>query len=227
MNEFLQSLKVKLDSYNKSFPEDRVYVQLDKPLYKPGETIWLSAFIRNATDMKASDKSDILYVELIDPKGNVAQKHQLIAHKGKTSADFLLDENVMGGIYKVKAYTNWQKNANDFFEKEIQVQKVVLPRLKMKMEFLKKAYGPGDEVVSKVDLQTLENQPLSNYSVKYMVQLNGQKLTESKLTSDNEGLEYVKFQLPNELTTNDGLLNVMIDYEGRTESISRLSLIHI
>ena len=127
----------------------------------------------------------------------------------------------MGGIYKVKAYTNWQKNANDFFEKEIQVQKVVLPRLKMKMEFLKKAYGPGDEVVSKVDLQTLENQPLSNYSVKYMVQLNGQKLTESKLTSDNEGLAYVKFQLPNELTTNDGLLNVMIDYEGRTESISR------
>lgn len=221
MNEFLQSLKVKLDNYNKSFPEDRVYVQLDKPLYKPGETIWLSAFIRNATDMKASDKSDILYVELIDPKGNVAQKYQLIAHKGKTSADFLLDENVMGGIYKVKAYTNWQKNANDFFEKEIQVQKVVLPRLKMKMEFLKKAYGPGDEVVSKVDLQTLENQPLSNYSVKYMVQLNGQKLTESKLTSDNEGLAYVKFQLPNELTTNDGLLNVMIDYEGRTESISR------
>lgn len=221
MNEFLQSLKVKLDKYNQSVPEDRVYVQLDKPLYKPGETIWLSAFVRNASSMKASYKSDILYVELIDPKGNVAQKHQLIARKGKTNADFLLDENVMGGIYKVKAYTNWQKNTNDFFEKEIQVQKVVLPRLKMKMEFLKKAYGPGDEVVSKVDLQTLENQPLSNYGVKYIVQLNGQKLTESKLTSDNEGLAYVKFQLPNELTTNDGLLNVMIDYEGRTESISR------
>ena len=221
MNDFLKSLKTKLANFNNEYPEDRVYVQLDKPLYKPGETIWLSAFVRNASNMKASEKSDILYVELIDPKGNVSQKHQLIAHKGKTNADFLLDENVMGGIYKVKAYTNWQKNTNDFFEKEIQVQKVVLPRLKMKMEFLKKAYGPGDEVVSKVDLQTLENQPLSNYNVKYIVQLNGQKLTESKLTSDNEGLAYVKFQLPNELKTNDGLLNVMIDYEGRTESISR------
>lgn len=221
MNDFLKSLKTKLDNFNSEYPEDRVYVQLDKPMYKPGETIWLSAFIRNASTMKTSQKSDILYVELIDPKGNVSQKHQLIAHKGKTNADFLLDENVMGGIYKVKAYTNWQKNSNDFFEKEIQVQKVVLPRLKMKMEFLKKAYGPGDEVVSKIDLQTLENQPLSNYNVKYIVQLNGQKLTESKLTSDNEGLAYVKFQLPNELKTNDGLLNVMIDYEGRTESISR------
>lgn len=221
MNDFLKSLKSKLANFNNEYPEDRVYVQLDKPMYKSGETIWLSAFVRNASTMKASEKSDILYVELIDPKGNVSQKHQLIAHKGKTNADFLLDENVMGGIYKVKAYTNWQKNTNDFFEKEIQVQKVVLPRLKMKMEFLKNAYGPSDEVVAKVDLQTLENQPLSNYNVKYMVQLNGQKLTESKLTSDNEGLAYVKFQLPNELKTNDGLLNVMIDYEGKTESISR------
>lgn len=221
MNEFLQSLNDKLNKYTQHFPEDRVYLQLDKPLYKPGETIWLSAFIRNAADMKASEKSDILYVELIDPKGNVAQKHQLIAHKGKANADFLLDENVIGGIYKVKAYTNWQQNVNNFFEKEIQVQKVVLPRLKMKMEFIKKAYGPGDNVVSKVNLQTLENQPLSNYGVKYIVQLNGQKLTESKLTSDSKGLVYVKFQLPNDLATNDGLLNVMIDYEGRTESISR------
>ena len=108
MNDFLKSLKTKLSNFNSEYPEDRVYVQLDKPLYKPGETIWLSAFVRNASTMKASDKSDILHVELIDPKGNVAQKHQLIAHKGKTNADFLLDENVMGGIYKVKAYTNWQ-----------------------------------------------------------------------------------------------------------------------
>ena len=221
MNDFLKSLKTKLSNFNSEYPEDRVYVQLDKPMYKPGETIWLSAFIRNAADMKASDKSDILHVELIDPKGNVAQKHQLIAHKGKTNADFLLDENVMGGIYKVKAYTNWQKNTNDYFEKEIQVQKVVLPRLKMKMEFLKKAYGPGDEVVSKIDLQTLENQPLSNYNIKYIAQLNGQKLIEKKMNTDESGLAYMRFELPENLTTNDGLLNVMIDYEGKTESISR------
>ena len=123
MNDFLKSLKTKLANFNNEYPEDRVYVQLDKPLYKPGETIWLSAFVRNASNMKASEKSDILYVELIDPKGNVSQKHQLIAHKGKTNVDFLLDENVMGGIYKVKAYTNWQKNTNDFFEKKFRCKK--------------------------------------------------------------------------------------------------------
>ena len=34
-------------------------------------------------------------------------------------------------------------------------------------------------------------------------------------------MRYIKFNLPKELKTNDGLLNIMIDYNGSTESISR------
>lgn len=220
-NEFLKGLKEKMKSFNNQNPEDRVYLHFDKPMYKPGETIWFSAFVRNGVDLKPSDKSEILYTELIDPKGNVAQKHNLIAKKGKANADFFIDKNAMGGIYKVKAYTNWQKNANSFFEKEIQIQKVVLPRLKMKLEFQRKAYGPGDDVIAKLDLNTLENLPLSDYEFEYVAQLNGKKLLGKKLSTDNTGNAYVKFELPEDLATNDGLLNVMIAFEGKTESISR------
>jgi len=220
-NVFLKDLKEKIKSYNEQNPEDRVYLQFDKPMYKPGETIWFSAFVRNGVDLKASNKSEILYAELIDPKGNVVTKHNLIARKGKTNADFLIDKNAMGGLYKVKAYTNWQKNTNTFFEKEIQVQKVVLPRLKMKLEFQRKAYGAGDNVIAKLDLNTLENMPLSDYEFDYVAQLNGEKLLGKKMSTDNTGNAYVKFQLPKDLKTNDGLLNVMIAFEGKTESISR------
>ena len=220
-NQFLSDLKQKIKSYNEQNPEDRVYLQFDKPMYKPGETIWFSAFVRNGVDLKPSIKSEILYIELIDPKGNVTQKHNLIARKGKANADFFIDKNAMGGIYKVKAYTNWQKNTNAFFEKEIQVQKVVLPRLKMKLEFQRKAYGPGDNVIAKLDLNTLENMPLSDHDFDFVAQLNGQKLLGKKMTTDNTGNAYVKFELPKDLATNDGLLNVMIDFEGKTESISR------
>ncbi|MCB0400875.1 MAG: carboxypeptidase regulatory-like domain-containing protein [Flavobacteriales bacterium] len=220
-NAFLKDLKEKIKTINEERPEDRVYLHLDKPMYKPGETIWFSAYVRNGVDLKASKKSEILYAELIDPKGNVVQKHNLIARKGKANADFFLDHQVMGGIYTVKAYTNWQKNDNSCYEKEIQVQKVVLPRLKMKLEFQRKAYGPGDQVIAKLDLNTLENKPLSDYECNYVAQLNGEKLLGKKLTTDGTGTAYVKFDLPAELATNDGLVNVMIDFEGKTESISR------
>ncbi len=220
-NAFLKDLKEKIKTFNEERPEDRVYLHFDKPMYKPGETIWFSAYVRNGVDLKASKKSEILYAELIDPKGNVVTKHNLIARKGKANADFFIDKNALGGIYKVKAYTNWQKNENAFFEKEFQVQKVVLPRLKMKLEFQRKAYGPGDQVIAKLDLNTLENMPLGDHECKYVANLDGQKLLGKKLTTDGTGTAYVKFDLPKELTTNDGLVNVMIDYEGKTESISR------
>ncbi|MGZ3899508.1 MAG: hypothetical protein ACXVNQ_04015, partial [Bacteroidia bacterium] len=35
-NEFIRSLKEKLTEYNHKLPEDRVYLQLDKPFYEPG-----------------------------------------------------------------------------------------------------------------------------------------------------------------------------------------------
>lgn len=220
-NEFLSDLKSKIKTFNEERPEDRVYLQFDKPMYKPGETIWFSAFIRNGVDLKPSKKSEILHVELIDPKGNVSQKINLIAHKGKTNAEFAITKNMMGGLYKVKAYTNWQKNDKTFFEKEIQVQKVVLPRLKMKLEFQRKAYGPGDNVIAKLDLNTLTNMPLSDHDFKYVAMLNGEKILTKNFSTNEIGEAYVKFELPEALATNDGLLNIMIDYEGRTESISR------
>ena len=220
-NDFLIGLTAKLKKINTERPEDRVYLQFDKPMYKPGETIWFSAYIRNGSDLKPSVKSEILHVELIDPKGNVSKKINLIAHKGKTNAEFEITNSMMGGLYKVKAYTNWQKNDNTFFEKEIQVQKVVLPRLKMKLEFQRKAYGSGDKVVAKLDLNTLENLPLSDYNFEYVAMLNGEKILTKKLVTNQIGEAYVKFDLPKELKSNDGLLNVMIAYEGKTESISR------
>jgi len=220
-NEFLNNLKSKLKELDNENPEDRVYLQFDKPMYKPGETIWFSAYVRNGSDLKPSIKSEILHAELIDPKGNVIETRNLIAQKGKTNSEFEITENMMGGLYKVKAYTNWQKNSSTFFEKEIQVQKVVLPRLKMKLEFQRKAYGPGDDVIAKLDLNTLENKPLSDYEFNYVAQLNGKNILTKKFNTNEIGEAYVKFELPEELATNDGLLNIMIAYEGKTESISR------
>jgi hypothetical protein len=222
-NEFIKSVKEKVSAYNKQMPEDRLYVQMDKPLYSPGETMWLSVFIRNGQTLKSSKKSDIVHVELINPKGTVEKTINLIATNGVAAGDFQLGEEVVGGQYKVRAYTNWMKNVSldNKFEKEVTVQDVILPNLKMKLDFEKKAFGAGDEVVAKLNLNTNENKPLSNYSIRYVSTVDGVKIIEKAETTDENGEKYIHFKLPAALTSNDGLLNVMIDYNGSTESISR------
>ncbi len=219
INELLEELK----KTNEERPEDRVYIHTDKPMYKPGETVWLSTYVREGASLKASKKSGIVHVELINPKGAVAKKISLIADNGQACGDFDISEEAPGGMYKVKAYTNWQKNDENpaYFVKELQVQKVVLPRLKMKLDFERETYGAGDAVKAELDLNTNANQPLANYTFDYVVNLAGQQLLKKNGTTNTKGEANITFDLPTKLESNDGILNVMIQYQGLTESISR------
>jgi len=219
----VDDIAAKLKNYYSLKPEDRIYAQFDKPMYSPGETIWFNIFVRNGLDFSKSDKSDIVNVEFINPKGGIEKSYKVIAQNGVAAANIDLDAELAGGLYKVKVYSEWQKNdANPaIFEKELQVQKLVLPRLKMKLDFLRKAYGAGDEVKFKLNLNTNENQPLAKFNVNTTASLEGVPFETKNATTDENGFVVISFQLPKDLKTNDGLVNVMIDYEGQTESISR------
>ncbi len=222
-NSFLDHLQTSLVKFTDRLPGERIYLQLDKSLYSPGETIWYEAYIRNDENLLPSHQSDILHVEFIDPKGSVSQQFALIIKDGVTSGDIYIDENLPGGIYKVRAYTQWQKNLRDafYFEKEIQIQNFVLPKLKMKLEFVRKAFGAGDNVTATVAINTLDNKPLAGTDIKYIVNIAGNKFMESSEHTDHSGMALVSFKLPKDLSTTDGLLGILVDHEGRVESISR------
>ncbi len=234
-DEWLKKLTQINTSFQDNYSSERVYLHLDKPFYKPAETIWFQAYVQDETTLEPSKRSDILHVEFIDPKGNVAKKIQLILEEGTASGEFDLTEDAAGGLYKIKAYTKWQENfvvensENDkdkngnplIFEKEITVQKVVLPRLKMKLDFEKDAYGAGDKVEANLDLQSLTNEALADKEVDFVVSLKGQVISKSKAKTDEEGKTVISFELPKKLDTADGLLNVLLSHNGQTESISR------
>ncbi|MFN8300171.1 MAG: MG2 domain-containing protein [Chitinophagales bacterium] len=221
-SDFITALKKKFSSFNEKARQDRLYLQTDKTLYSPGETVWFSAFLRDEQTLKPSVNSDVLHVEFITPKGTTARHYKLVASNGIAKGDIDLS-GMVGGIYKLRAYTDYQKNDTSalVFEKEITVQSVVMPRLKMKLEFEKKAYGKGDEVVANLELHTNANTPLVKTKVKFSAMLEGKELNASSVTTDAAGKTQIKFNLPQSLNTTDGVVNAMIDFEGTTESISR------
>gem|GEM_PF-1670583 len=220
-SSFFQKLFNQLSLHNERTSPEKVYLQFDRTFFEPGEDIWFNAYLRDANSLKASPKSEILYVELLGPNGSVLKKINLLAKGGTAAGDFKLDAKAPGGLYKIRAYTNWMRNTNEAFERNLQVQATVLPRLRMELDFMKKAYGPGDVVEAKLDLNTLANAPLSNYDFTGKASLEGQQFMEVSGKTDGRGHAKVKFDLPKGLETNDGLLNVLIQYNGQTESISR------
>ena len=209
-----------LNNYTAHYQNEKVFIHLDKTIYKPTEAVWFTVFVRNGNRLTAS-LSELVYVELIAPNGKTLKTLTLLAADGMAAGDFQLTDDFVGGLYKIKAYTKWQQNTGDAFEKTLQVQKTVLPKLNMKLEFTRKTYGAGDEVVADLILETVTNQALANQDFDFTVSLAGQQILSEKAKTNGKGKTEIKFSLPKNLKTNDGLLNVMIPYNGSTESIAR------
>ncbi len=218
---FLQELMAKFQMYQSDTKEEKVYLHLDRKYYEPAEDIWFSAYVRDAQTFQKSTQSGVVYVELLDPKGSKLEMQTLLTKDGKATGGFHLDEQLKGGLYKIKAYTKWQQNTNAFFQQDITVQKAVLPNLNMQLNFDRKAYGAGSEVEAILDLNTLTNEPLAQQVFTAVYSLDGEQVKQFDAKTDNEGRAKVVFELPKNLNTNDGLLNIMIAYKGQTESISR------
>jgi alpha-2-macroglobulin-like protein len=218
---FLKALFEKFQKHQKQLSPDKVYLHFDKTLYKPGEKIWISAYVRDAASLAPSTKSDIIYVELLNPRGAVENSIVLIAEKGQAVGDFQLAANAKGGTYKLKAYTKWQKNTNEFFERTIQVQAVVLPNLNMKLEFERDAYGPGVQAAAQLSLESLDKQPLVKHDFNFVASFDGLETLKGSGKTDENGIAKINLELPKTLKTNDALLNIKFNYKGQTESISR------
>ena len=222
-SKFLDKLSKKNTDFLTDYTGDRLYLQTDKSLYKPGETIWFSGYLRNESDLKASSNSGIIHVELISPQQSTVNHIKLVTKEGKTHGDILLHESLPGGIYTLKAYSNWQMNDTNalIFEKKIQLQKTVLPNLLLNLEFKEKGFGPGDWVTADFKVRTLNDLPLANHKLQYSVMIKGKSIQEAQLETDSIGKIKIKFQLPENLNSADGILNIVIDYRGSKESISR------
>ncbi len=149
------------------------------------------------------------------------EKHEHL-HNSADNGSFLIKSDYAGGIYKLKAYTSWQTNWGEeaFFTKEITVQKVITPRLLLKLDFEKKAYGAGDTVSAKLKVTDLNDRKTTGSIAKSTVRIGGIAVQ----TLENEtaaGEATVQFRLPHDLNTSDGILQVVVTDKGTEESITR------
>jgi len=105
------------------FPFEKVYLHLDKPYYATGDTLWFKAYIVIGGKHQLSALSNVLNVELIDGRDSVKQSVKLFVRNGLCQGDFDLPFTLESGNYRIRAYTNWMRNAGDdyFFDKTISI----------------------------------------------------------------------------------------------------------
>ncbi|MBO7592959.1 MAG: hypothetical protein J6T00_06295, partial [Bacteroidaceae bacterium] len=113
-------------NFNKVVPQEKVYLHFDNMGYFENETLWFKAYVTRTYDGHLSDLSKVLYVELLNPTGDVLQTLKYpIDSLGMSHGEMKLDTIMGAGLYEVRAYTRYMTNwgANAVFSRVIPVWK--------------------------------------------------------------------------------------------------------
>ena len=103
--------------FSRATPQEKVYLHFDNTGYFKGETMWMKAYVtRSATNGHGlnryipTDISKVLYVELLNPSGQVVERRKLKIENGEAEGDILLDSLYGNGFYEVRAFTRYMRN---------------------------------------------------------------------------------------------------------------------
>ena len=88
--------------FSRYYPQEKVYLHLDNTGYFKGETIWFKAYVVRCDTEQRTDLSHVLYVELLNPSGDVVEKRKLPIENGEAHGDIKVDSIQTTGFYEVR-----------------------------------------------------------------------------------------------------------------------------
>ena len=178
------ALLKKLEEFAKKYPQEKVHLHLDRPYYAIGDDIWFKAYVVDSRTNMPSTISNILYVELISEQNIVVQQAVLPMHEGISWGNFKLADGLAEGNYRIRAYTQWMRNAGPdfFFDKTIKIVNTAPDRV-----VTKTTYQSGQQVQSIINFADQSGKPFTGNAVNYQVVLENGISTSAKATTDANG----------------------------------------
>ena len=179
----------KLQEIGKKYPQEKVHLHLDKPYYAIGDDIWFKAYITDAVTTLPTTISKILYVELINEKDSVKQQIKLPITAGITWGDFKLTDSLSEGNYRIRAYTQWMRNAGTafFFDKTIKIGNSWANKVftLSKNEF--NSNEKGENLKTIIQFKDKNGVPYVNNEVSYELKLSGKNISKGKTSTNAQG----------------------------------------
>ncbi|TJZ62193.1 hypothetical protein FAZ15_06710 [Sphingobacterium olei] len=186
----IQKTLEKADDFYQSNPQEKMYLHLDKYAYTAGETIWFKAYTTIGIHNFFSNLSGIANVELISPSEEIVAAIKIPLISGLGIGDFVLNDTIVEGSYRIRAYTNWMRNYDDahFYDRTIQISN---GRLDNVLTTTSVTSSEKDNIYA-INLKSLAGNALSKTSIRYEVINEGKVVDRGRTTSDEAGLATIK-----------------------------------
>lgn len=113
--EIKDSLGTSFTRYQLQYPQEKLFVHIDRTFYLSGETIWFKVYDVDPAG-KPWNFSQIAYIELLDKDQRPVLQEKIEIKDGKGNGNLQIPLSVRSGPYLFRAYTNWMKNFSpDFY----------------------------------------------------------------------------------------------------------------
>ena len=220
------------------------HLSTDKPMYQPGETVYFRALVLERFSLRPPFEDFALNFVLTTP----TQEQKVVGQgggglsrpdkpaelikgpdgkplKGVGSGAFLIDPTAPGGEYILTV-----KDQSGRFPD--QVRKFIVNRyqksnINKELDFNRRSYGPGDEVIANCKAASSDGKPLSGKSVLASINLDGVQIgvdgnpnaDQARFQTDSLGRVALKFKLPAVIQKGQASISVVFDDGGNTETL--------
>jgi hypothetical protein len=193
------------------FPQEKIYIQTDKPYYITGEKIFYRAFLLDAFSHRPSTLSRYVYVELINPMDSVVLRQMLRPENGLFHNALTLPQNIPQGYYRIRAYTRFMENAGEeyFFTKPVFIADVNTFNIHVTVETEEFNNNQTGFVFNIIDRKTNEQQSAD----KLIVYQTGKKTV--RITPNEDGKFYAHFDISDKTADR----NIKLEFVKNTRTI--------
>lgn len=182
-----------LTNWTTNFPQEKVYLHTDKPYYALGDTIWFKAYVTTGSRHQLSALSGALYADLINEKDSVEKTIKMPVTAGMAKGNFVISDTLMAGNYRIRAYTQWMRNAGEdyFYDHTFSVVKSFDNDVVSKVSYQYKAdFKSMDKklmVIATINYTDKDGAPLAGKEVSYKIIADQKTIGKEKAITDATG----------------------------------------
>ncbi len=194
-------------------------VSTDKPIYRPGETVWVRGVLLHAFDHTPLRDAASATIEVKGPKG------ETVAAGGAASQDSVwgfawqIPQDQTGGEYSIRV--TYPSNGHAPAVRKFDVRVFRAPRLKSQIIFVRDGYGPGDKVTATVEVTRAEGGIPVGAKVTATARVDGAQVAQVPGEVNDKGVCTVSFALPKTIARGEGSLAFAIEDGGVVETAAK------
>ncbi len=195
------------------------HVSTDKPVYRPGEIVYVRAVMIEALTRKPMAEGIWTEMEIVSPKGDSVARGGGSLENGAFGWQWTIGPEQAGGDYKVKiAYPGYGYPPA---EREFNIRAFRAPRLRTQIVFGREGYGPGDEVTATLEASRAEGGVPAGAKAVVVARVDREETYRGETVIGEDGFATARFTLPKTIAIGDGTLSFAIEDGGVVESAAK------